>query len=100
MTQIELELKNNQLFRAYCAQANPLKQELAENDIKVREVRQNLARLYDELHDLRDHRVEIERKLRELKTEHMEHRAVVLQEYQASLTQSATPSNAQDAQDA
>lgn len=83
MTQIELELKQNQLFRAYCAQAEPLKQELAENDIKLRATRQAINHLYEELHDLRDHRAEIERKLRELKVAHMEQRAAVLQEYQA-----------------
>lgn len=106
MTQIELELKQNQLFRAYCAQAEPLRKELTNNDIKLRATRQAVNYLYEELHDLRDHRAEIERKLRELKTWHMEQRAVVLREFQASQAQStmtATPTeptepdNTQDA---
>ena len=98
MTQIELELKQNQLFRAYCAQAESLKKELTNNDIKLRATRQAINHLYEELYDLRDHRAEIERKLRELKTWHMEQRDVVLREFQASQAHKPTePDKTQDA---
>lgn len=68
MTQFE----QDQLFRAYCAEAELLRQKLMNNgDIKPQAARQAANHTHEELHDLFHRRVEIERKLHELRTEHM-----------------------------
>lgn len=98
MTQIELELKQNQLFRAYCAQTELLRQELMNNGIELQAARQTANHTHEELLDLLHHRVEMERKLHELKTWHMEQRDVVLREFQASQAHKPTePDKTQDA---
>ena len=82
MTQTELEIKQNELSRAYCAKTEPIKREISEGDIKVREVRQDISRLYEELRNLRDHRTEMEHKLRLLKDEYLEERCRILQAFE------------------
>lgn len=68
MTQFE----QDQLFRAYCAENELLRQELMNNgDIKPQAARQAANHTHEELLDLLHHRAEIERKLHELRTEHM-----------------------------
>lgn len=68
MTQFE----RDQLFRAYCAENELLRQELMNNgDIKPQAARQAANHTHEELLDLLHHRAEIERKLHELRTEHM-----------------------------
>lgn len=68
MTQFE----QDQLFRAYCAENELLRQELfINNDIKSQAARQAANHTHEELLDLLHHRAEIERKLHELRTEHM-----------------------------
>lgn len=72
MTQFEVELKQSQLFRTYCAQAELLRQELMNDDIiNPQAVQQAANHTHEELLDLFHHRVEMERKLHELRTEHM-----------------------------
>lgn len=71
MTQFEIELKQSQLFRAYCAQTELLRQELMNNGIELQAARQTANHTHEELLDLLHHRAEIERKLHELRTEHM-----------------------------
>ena len=71
MTQFEVELKQSQLFRAYCAQAELFRQELMNNGIELQAARQTANHTHEELLDLLHHRVEMERKLHELRTEHM-----------------------------
>ena len=56
MTQFE----QDQLFRAYCAQAELLRQELMNNDIKPQAARQAANHTHEELLDLLHHRAEIE----------------------------------------
>ena len=82
MTQTELEIKQNELSRAYCAKTEPIKRQMSEGDIKVREVRQDISRLYEELRNLRDHRTEMEHKLRLLKDEYLEERCRILQAFE------------------
>lgn len=82
MTQNELDIKKNELYRAYCAKTEPIKKQLAENDIKTRTARQAISHLYDELRDLRDRRTEMEHLLRQQKVEYMEERANVMQAFE------------------
>lgn len=67
MTQFE----QDQLFRAYCAQAELLRQELMNNGIELQAARQTANHTHEEPLDLFHHQAEIERKLHELRTEHM-----------------------------
>nr|DAN97346.1 MAG TPA: hypothetical protein [Caudoviricetes sp.] len=67
MTQFE----QDQLFRAYCAQAELLRRELINNDIELQAARQTANHTHKELLDLFHRRAEIEPKLHELRTEHM-----------------------------
>ena len=71
MTQFEVELKQNQLFRAYCAENELLIQGLMNNGIELQAARQTANHTHEELLDLFHHQAEIERKLHELRTEHM-----------------------------
>ena len=82
MTQNELEIKRTELFRAYCAKTEPIKRELSEGDIKVRETRQDISRLYEKLRNLRDHRVEMEHKLHQLRDEYIEEKTRLLQTFE------------------
>ena len=89
MTQTELEIKQNELSRAYCAKTEPIKREISEGDIKVREVRQDISRLYEELRNLRDHRTEMEHKLHQLRDEYLEEKTRLLRASEAE--QKASP---------
>lgn len=67
MTQFE----QDQLFRAYCAENELLIQGLMNNGIELQAARQTANHTHEELLDLLHHHAEIERKLHELRTEHM-----------------------------
>ena len=82
MTQTELEIKRNELSRAYCAKTEPIKRELSEGDIKARKARQDISSLYEELRNIRDHRTEMEHKLHQLRDEYIEEKTRLLQAFE------------------
>lgn len=71
MTQFEVELKQSQLFRTYCAQAELLIQELMNNGIELQAARQPPITPTKNCSTSYTREVEMERKLHELRTEHM-----------------------------
>ena len=83
MTQNELDIKKNELYRAYCAKTEPIKRQLAENDIKTREARQGISRLYEEVCGYRDKRVELEHQLFHLNAEYLEEKIRLMQAFES-----------------